>query len=105
VVDTVGGTTFNGGGFRSLAPYGRYVFVGQINDEFARFAVPFLFWKEATLTGTSTPDYLDMKDGMALVASGKITSVISETAGLDDTARLHALLEQKQIAGRAVILP
>lgn len=103
VIDTVGGTTFNGGGFRSLANYGRYVFIGQINAEFARFAVPFLFWKEAILTGTAGPDYLDMQHGLELVASGQIKSVISDAFPLEETPRMHDLLERKQIAGRAVI--
>jgi D-arabinose 1-dehydrogenase-like Zn-dependent alcohol dehydrogenase len=103
ILDTVGGTSFNGGGFRSLAQFGRYVFVGQINDEFARFAVPHLFWKEAQLTGTSTPDYLDMKQAMELVAARKVSPVVSEAFPLEETPRMHRLLEQKQVAGRAVI--
>jgi len=51
IIDTVGGSTFNNGGFRALAYYGRYVLIGQINDEYARFPVPWLFWREAVLTG------------------------------------------------------
>lgn len=103
VMDTVGGTTFNGGGFRCLANYGRYVLVGQINSEYARFAVPFVFWKEAVITGTSTPDYTDMVDGMKLVSEGRIKSVVSSTYALDETPKLHSMLEERQILGRAVI--
>ena len=103
IVDTVGGSTFNQGGFRSLAYFGRYVFVGQMNKETAHFAVPWLFWKEATLTGTSTPDYTDMQDGMDLVEQRRIVPVVSTTFRLDDTPRMHGLLEGKQVFGRAVI--
>ena len=103
VIDTVGGSTFNNGGFRSLAFFGRYVFVGQINTEAARFAVPWLFWKEATLTGTSTPDYSDMQQGMELVEGGRIKPVVSTTFRLDETPRMHGLLEERQVFGRAVI--
>lgn len=103
VIDSVGGTTFNNGGFRALADYGRYVFIGQINAEYARFAVPFLFWREAFLTGVSSPDYTDMQKGMELLASGQIKAVVSATCTLDDTPKLHAMLDERQVFGRAVI--
>lgn len=103
IIDTVGGTTFNKGGFRALAPFGRYVFVGQINDEMARFAVPYLFWKEAFITGTSSPDYTDMQQAMDLVSKKKIKPVLSSTFKLGETPRMHRMLEENQVFGRAVI--
>ena len=103
VIDTVGGTTFNNGGFRSLAYYGRYVFVGQINDEFGRFAVPYFFWKEAVLTGCTGGMYADTVRSMELMEQGRIKAVISERFKLEDTPKMHGLLENRQIVGRAVI--
>ena len=103
IIDTVGGTTFNNGGFRSLAYYGRYVFVGQINDEFARFAVPYLFWREAVLTGCNGGMYVDTQLGLELMEQKRIEAVISERFKLEDTPKMHGLLEKRQITGRAVI--
>jgi len=103
IIDTVGGTTFNNGGFRSLAEYGRYVFVGQINGEFAHFAVPFLFWREAILTGVSSPDYNDMTAGMAEISAGRIRPVVGATCTLEETPQMHARLEKNGVFGRAVI--
>ena len=103
VIDTVGGTTFNNGGFRSLAYYGRYVFIGQINNEFARFAVPYLFWREAVLTGCSGGMYVDTMRGFQLMVKKRIKAVISEQFKLEDTPKMHGYLENRQITGRAVI--
>ena len=103
ILDTVGGTTFNNGGFRALAYYGRYVLVGQINDEYARFPVPWLFWREAVLTGATGGMYEDTLRSFELMKQKKVKAVISETFKLDDTPRMHGLLENRQIVGRAVI--
>lgn len=103
VVDTVGGTTFNAGGFRALAYYGRYIFVGQINSEYARFPVPWLFWREAVITGCTGGMYADTLRSFDLLKQKRIRAVISERFGLKDTPRMHGQLENRQITGRAVI--
>ncbi|MBI2166442.1 MAG: alcohol dehydrogenase catalytic domain-containing protein [Chloroflexi bacterium] len=104
VVDTVGGTTFNNGGFRALAYYGRYIFVGQINAEYARFPVPWLFWREAVITGATGGQYEDTLRSFELLKKKRIKAVVYETFKLEDTPRMHALLERRQIFGRAVIV-
>ena len=104
ILDTVGGTTFNDGGFRALASYGRYVLVGQINDEYARFPVPWLFWREAVLTGATGGQYEDTLRSFRLMKQKRIKAVVSETFKLEDTPKMHGLLEKRQIVGRAVIV-
>ena len=103
IIDTVGGTAFNQGGFRALADYGRYVFVGQINDEYARFPVPWLFWREAVLTGCTGGMYEDTLRAFRLMEQGRIKAVISEKFPIEDTSRMHGVLDQRGIVGRAVI--
>jgi NADPH2:quinone reductase len=103
LIDTVGGTTFNAGGFRAMAYYGRYVFVGQINGEYARFPVPWLFWREAVIAGCTGGMYEDTLRSLELMEQGRIKAVISEEFPIEETPRMHGLLENRQILGRAVI--
>jgi NADPH:quinone reductase-like Zn-dependent oxidoreductase len=103
IIDTVGGTTFNSGGFRAMAYYGRYVFVGQINAEYAHFPVPWLFWREAVLTGCTGGMYEDTLRCLDLMTAGRIKAIISEAFPIEETPRMHDLLERRQIVGRAVI--
>ena len=103
IIDTVGGSTFNAGGFRAMAYYGRYVFVGQINNEYARFPVPWLFWREAVLTGCNGGMYEDTLRSFHLMEQGRIKAVISETFPLEETPRMHGLLDNRQIVGRSAI--
>ena len=103
VIDTVGGSTFNAGGFRALAYYGRYVFVGQINNEYARFPVPWLFWREAVLTGCTGGMYADTLRSLRLMEAGRIEAVISERFPIEETPKMHRLLQDRQIVGRSVI--
>ena len=55
---------------------------------------------KAVVAGVSP---LDMKRGMEMLARGEIKAVISDRFPIEDTPKMHALLEQKQVAGRAVI--
>ena len=103
IIDTVGGSTFNAGGFRAMAYYGRYVFVGQINDEYARFPVPWLFWREAVLTGCTGGMYEDTLRSFNLMEQRRIKAVISETFSIEETPKMHGLLSNRQIVGRAAI--
>ena len=47
--------------------------------------------------------YGAMVEAMELVANGRVKAGVSTTIKLEETPQMHALLEQRQIFGRAVI--
>ena len=103
VIDTVGSAAFEPA-FQSLAQYGRMVMVGEIAGKEIRLNPANLLFKDARLFGTSGASRKDLDDALELVRRGQVRPVVTSFP-LSDAAKVHQMLLDRQIFGRAVLTP
>ena len=104
VIDTVGSRVFTPA-FRSLANYGRYAVVGQLQGEEVSINLARIFFKRARLMGVGSVSRRQLADVAALAAQGKITPRVAKVLPLESIAEAHALVEEGSLMGRVVIRP
>ncbi len=104
VIDNVGSRSFNAA-FDSLAPHGRYAFVGQLFGENISINPARIFFKRAQLLGVGSVSRTQLEDTIALVAAGKIRPQIAKVVPLTEIAAAHAIVEEGRVAGRIVVVP
>lgn len=102
VVDNVGALTF-GPCFRGLAEFGRYMFTGQINRQKMEAYPAFIFGKECFIGGSTSTAKKEFLDCLKLAGEGKLKGAIGATGSLSDTGKLHDMMDNRQVFGRAVI--
>jgi D-arabinose 1-dehydrogenase-like Zn-dependent alcohol dehydrogenase len=90
---------------KCVAPGGRVVVVGNLDTGTVALNPGLVIVKELEILGAyaTTRDELDV--ALKLTAAGKIRSCVSEVVPLRDAARVHARLENREIAGRVVLVP
>lgn len=103
VIDTVGSAAFEPA-FQSLAQYGRMVMVGEIAGKEIRLNPANLLFKDARLFGTSGVSRKDLDDALELVRRGQVRPVVTSFP-LSDAAKVHQMLLDRQLFGRAVLTP
>lgn len=90
---------------RCMAPGGRLVIVGNLDTANVDLNPGLVIVKELELIGA----YATTKDEMALAfdltARGRVKSCVSEVLPLQEAGAVHFRLENRQIAGRAVLMP
>lgn len=104
VIDTVGSAVFDAA-FNSLAPHGRYAFVGQLSGETIRINPARIFFKRAQLLGVGSVSRRQLEDTVALAAAGKLQPQVARVMGLRDLPEAHRLVEEGRLAGRIVVTP
>jgi NADPH:quinone reductase-like Zn-dependent oxidoreductase len=104
VIDTVGSAVFDAA-FNSLAPHGRYAFVGQLNGDSIRINPARVFFKRAQLLGVGSVSRRQLEDVVALTAAGKIQPQVARVMELRDLPEAHRLVEEGGVAGRIVVTP
>jgi len=104
VIDNVGSRCFDAA-FDSLAPHGRYAFVGQLFGEDISINPARIFFKRAQLLGVGSVSRTQLEDVIALAAAGIVKPVIAKVMQLADIAKAHALVEEGRTAGRVVVVP
>jgi NADPH:quinone reductase-like Zn-dependent oxidoreductase len=104
VIDTVGSTVFDAA-FDSLAPHGRYAFVGQLAAGEIRISPARIFFKRAQLLGVGSVSRVQLRDVIALAEAGVVKPRIDRILPLDRIVEAHELVESGRSAGRIVIAP
>lgn len=104
VLDNVGAPAVFDPIFRAMAHRGRYIFLGQVARTKVQLYPASLFATECTITGSTSTLMSSFHRSMDLVGSGAVTPVV-ERHPLEAAAETHRLLDQRQIIGRAVLIP
>lgn len=104
VLDNVGHPAVFGPCFRALARGGRYVFTGQLYRQKVDLYPAFVFGKEAVITGSASTRMAEFVEAVGLVARGAVTPLV-QTFALDDIARAWQQVDDRQVFGRAVVVP
>lgn len=104
VVDSVGGADW-GGWIRTLAPGGRLVSYGATAGPVAPIDLRLLFWKQASLLGTTMGTPAEYREAMELVFRGVVRPVIHTLLPLDRIREAHELLESGGVFGKVVLRP
>ena len=104
VIDTVGSRNFDGA-FNSLAPHGRYAFVGQLFGETIAINPARIFFKRAHLLGVGSVSRTQLEDVVKLTEAGIVRPRIAAVMNLREIAEAHRLVEEGRIAGRIVVTP
>lgn len=104
VVDSVGGTQWNAW-VRSLAPGGRLVCYGATTGPRVETDLRLLFWKQASLLGTTMGSPREYREAMHLVFDGKVSPLIHSILPLAEARQAHELLEAGSVFGKLVLQP
>ncbi|HEX9494425.1 MAG TPA: zinc-binding dehydrogenase [Candidatus Limnocylindria bacterium] len=104
VLDNVGHPDVFRPCFRSLGHRGRYVFMGQIKRAQINLFPAFVVHKEAVLTGSASTSRPSFAAAMELVRARTVRPIVTAFP-LEEAARAHALMDDRQIFGRAVLIP
>lgn len=104
VIDSVGGSQWNAW-VRSLAPGGRIVCYGGTAGPRVETDLRLLFWKQASLLGTTMGSPREYREAMHLVFSGDVGPVIHATLPLAEARRGHEMLEAGGVFGKVVLRP
>jgi acryloyl-coenzyme A reductase len=104
VLDNVGHPDVFSGCFRGLARGGRYVLTGQMTGERVSFFPAFVFGPEAVITGSASTSMATFVESMEMVADGRVKAAV-ERFPLDSVVEAAAAVDDRRVAGRAVLVP
>lgn len=104
VIDNVGSRVFDAA-FNSLAPHGRYAFVGQLFGEAIAINPARIFFKRAQLLGVGSVSRAQLQDVIALTAAGQLRPLVGKVLPLAAVAEAHRLVEAASVSGRVVVTP
>jgi len=104
VIDNVGAAIFRPT-LASLAPGGRWVFLGQVNDAKVEFAPPEIYARRLSILSVKSTNRQQLSDSLALIARKAIKPMIVERLPLSEAARAHRLVENGDSMGRIVLKP
>jgi len=104
VIDSVGGEQWNQW-LRTLSPGGRLVCYGGTAGARVEVDLRLLFWKQASLLGTTMGSPREYREALNLVFEGRVLPVIHSVLPLAEARRAHELLEGGQVFGKVVLTP
>lgn len=104
IVDSVGSATWSTN-LRNLARLGRLVVYGATTGAAAETDLRVLFWKQASIIGTTMASRTEFRDVMDLVFSGVFQPVIDRVLPLEQARQAHELLEAGEQFGKIVLRP
>ena len=104
VIDNVGTPVF-ASARKSLAPFGRWVLVGQVSGEFVSFNPAQLFFRGITISSAKNATREQLKEVLDLQARRMISAVTPQRYTLDEAARAHTAVESGTAFGRVLIVP
>jgi len=104
VVEHVGPATWDAS-MRCLARNGRLVTCGGTTGPKVGLQLPHLFIKNLSIMGSTMGPRSAVAAIMGKVAQGAYRPVVDRVLPLADIARAHELLEQRQVAGKIVLVP
>lgn len=103
-IDNVGSAVFQPTR-RSLAAYGRWVFVGQLTGEFVQLNPAQIFMQAITIQSAKSTSREQLRDALELVRRGQVKPMITGRMALEDAPRVHKLVESGQSTGRILLRP
>lgn len=103
LVDNVGAPVFKAA-LRVMAPYGRFLVVGQVTGDRITFNQAHLIFKNIRLIGSKSTHWHELQDMINLTHRGLFTPLIGQTLPLEEAARAHELVENRGVAGRVVLV-
>ncbi len=103
-LEIVGSATFSQT-LKCMAPGGRVVVVGNLNTGSFELNPGLVIVKELEIIGAYATTRDELDTALQLTAEGFVKSSVSEVLPLSEAAAVHARLEQRQIAGRVVLVP
>jgi NADPH:quinone reductase-like Zn-dependent oxidoreductase len=103
-IEIVGSATF-GQTLKAMAPGGRVVVVGNLETGSVDLNPGLVIVKELEILGAYATTRQELDESLQLIADGKIRPFVSETVPLADAARAHFRLENREVAGRLVLVP
>ncbi len=104
VFDSVGESNWEGN-LRALARGGRLVSYGATTGPKGATDIRVLFWKQASILGTTMGTPEEYRTVMRLVFQGAIRPVIDRVLALDEARKAHELLESGAVFGKVVLKP
>ena len=90
---------------RSLAPYGRMVVYGATTGPRGETNIPTVFWKQASIMGSTMGTPSEFREVMRLVFDGVVEPQIHAVWPLERAADAHRLLEDGGVFGKIVLTP
>lgn len=103
-VEIVGSATFDQT-LKAMAPGGRVVVVGNLESGVVNLNPGLVIVKELEILGAYATTREELDESLRLTAAGKIRSFVSEEVALADAGRAHFRLENREVAGRLVLVP
>ena len=104
IVDSVGAATWKAN-LRALRQGGRLVCYGATTGPAGETNLPLLFWKQATILGSTMGTPADYRRTMRLVFDGVLRAPIDEILPLDRAREAHERLEAGEVFGKLVLKP
>lgn len=111
ILDSLGGY-YTSGGMKCLAPYGRMVVFGNASHSYSDLNTGALHASCRSVLGFSIGSTRKMRPAwfadvapsiLADLESGRLHIPVSARFSLDDAAKAHKLLEQRQITGKVIL--
>ena len=103
-IEIVGSVTF-GQTLKAMAPGGRVVVVGNLETGTVDLNPGLVIVKELEILGAYATTREELDESLRLVAEGKIRPFVAETVPLAEAGRAHFRLENREVAGRLVLVP
>lgn len=103
-IDIVGSASFNSV-LKGMAPYGRWVLVGELGRGVVELRPALVFLRRLQLLASGSPGLVHLAAALDYLAQGTIHTVIDSVLPLEKAAEAHALMEAGTPAGRIVLKP
>ncbi len=104
VLENVGPATW-ASSLRSLAKGGRLVFYGATTGRMAETDLNLLYWKQASVIGSTMASYAEFAEVMGLVFSGRLHPVVDRVLPLSEGREAQRILEAGEQFGKIVLEP
>jgi NADPH:quinone reductase-like Zn-dependent oxidoreductase len=88
-----------------MAPYGRWVLVGELGRGVVELRPALIFLRRLQLLASGSPGLVHLAAALDYLANGTIRAVIDSVMPLEKAAAAHALMETGTPAGRIVLKP
>lgn len=102
VVDYVGQDTW-AGSLKSLARGGRLVTCGATTGFAAQTDLRHIFYRQLEVIGSTMGSKNDLLSALKFIFDGRMRPVVGAVFDLQDTAKAHALMEERGVLGKVVI--
>jgi acryloyl-coenzyme A reductase len=103
-VEIVGSATFDQT-LKAMAPGGRVVVVGNLETGSVNLNPGLVIVKEMEILGAYATTREELDEALRLTAAGTVRQFVSEVVPLAEAGRAHFRLENREIAGRLVLIP